>query len=928
MKKLSFLVFLLMFGALLSAQTTVTGKITDNNGLPIPGANVKVVGKSLGTTSDFDGKFNLSANIEVPFLVEFSLIGFESKTVNVLKNNQIVNVTLNEGQTILDEVVVSASRTPERIMESPVTIERMDLKTIKGTASPSFYDGLENLKGVDFNTNSLTFKSVNTRGFATFSNTRFVQLVDGMDNSSPALNFVIGNLLGTSELDIYSIELLPGASSALYGANAFNGILFMNSKNPFDFPGVSAYGKTGITSQKAAGDNDFVDAGIRFAYKFSNRFAAKTSFSFMKGTDWYAVDYRDLRNSTYTRATPNYDGLNVYGDEVVTTLNFDQLGGLPAGTLGSAAVSRTGYNESDMMDYNAETTKFDVSLHYRPFENDLEVIFNGKVGLGQTIYQGANRYSIKDFYLQQYKLEIKNNDFYIRGYITSESAGNSYDTRFAAINLNRMWKSDTQWFTQYATTFIGARLGALPGGPQSATQAHATARSVADTGRLIPGTAAFSNGLANITSDPDLLTGAKFVDGSKIYNIEGNYNFNKLIDFAEIQLGGSIRNYSLNSEGTIFTDYDGPIEFKEYGAYMQVQKKLANDRLKLTGSIRYDKNELMEGNYSPRASISYAAGESKNHNFRASFQTGFKNPTTQDLYIGLDIGQAILVGSSKDNLDRYTSRPLNVSTTGRMFGNPATVTLSGRAAYENSFTLTSVLNGTYQKATVNYVKPEEVFAYEVGYRAALRGIAFDLNAYMNKYNDFIATKTVVVPYYGKVDLTDTYQTGATTFTPRALVALSQNDWRAFQVYTNSTSTVKSYGGSVGVSTNVFNNFEFGVNYTYAKLDFDQSKEPDFEAGFNTPEHKVKVSLGKAELFKNFGFNVNVRWNDSYLWQATFADGVLPATTVVDAQVNLTVPSWKSVFKIGGANLGGKEYQSAIGTGYVGSQFFASWTINP
>ena len=58
-------------------------------------------------------------------------------------------------------------------MESPVSIERMDSRAIKNTSAPSFYDGLENLKGVDVNTNSLTFKSVNTRGFATFANDTF-----------------------------------------------------------------------------------------------------------------------------------------------------------------------------------------------------------------------------------------------------------------------------------------------------------------------------------------------------------------------------------------------------------------------------------------------------------------------------------------------------------------------------------------------------------------------------------------------------------------------------------------------------------------------------------------------------------------------------------------------------------------------------------
>lgn len=924
MKKLLSVVFALFVGSVMVAQTTISGVVTEaKTEQPIPGANIKVVGKSIGTTTDFDGNFSFTVNQDPPFAIEVSLIGFSSTKVDITKNNQNVSVSLAEAATVLDEIVVSASRTPERVLESPVTIERMDARAIKNTSSPSFYDGLENLKGVDVNTSSLTFKSINTRGFATFANTRFMQLVDGMDNSSPALNFNLGNLLGMSELDVNTVELLPGASSALYGANAFNGILFMTSKNPFDYEGVSVYVKTGLTSQKAAGDNNFVDAGVRMAHKFSDKFAAKASFSYLKGTEWYATDYEDYSNPGATRANPDYDGLNVYGDEVSTSLDFDALSGLPAGTLGAATVSRTGYDEVDLMDYVAESAKVDVSLNYRPFADDLEISYNAKFGNGSTIYQGANRYSLKNFFMQQHKLEIKNDNFFVRGYITDEDAADSYDSRFAAINLNRMWKSDTQWFTEYAQTYIGARLGLIPGLPAlDDTSAHGLARQVAQTGALVPGTAAFDSALKQVTSDPDLSTGAKFQDETKIYHVDGNYNFNEIVDFADVMVGGSWRQYSLNSSGTIFTDYDGPIDYNEYGAYMQVQKKFVDDRLKFTGSLRYDKAKNFDGNYSPRISVSYSLGEGKTRNLRASFQTGFRNPTTQDQYIGLDAGRAILVGSAPDNLDRYTSAPLAVSGTGQFLGFPATVQLTGRDAYENSFSLSSVEAGAPTKADFGYVKPEKVTAYEIGYRAGFGKFALDMSAYYNQYEDFIGNKTVLVPYYG--DPAD--------FDPIApslsAIALSLGDFKPFQVYTNSTADISSYGGSIGMTSKIFGNYNFGLSYTFAKLDFDQSTDPDYEAGFNTPEHKVKVSFGNTELYENLGFNVNFRWSDEYLWQSSFVDTMVAARTVVDAQINYTVPSFKSTFKIGASNIGGKEYFSAPGVGKIGSQYFMSWTINP
>lgn len=932
MKKLLSIIFVLFMGSVMFAQTSITGKVKEaKTGEPISGANIKVAGKSIGTTTDFDGNFSFKVAQNPPFILEISLIGYTSTKVEITKNEQTVSVVLDETATALDEVVVSASRTPERILESPVTIERMDVRDIKNTSSPNFYDGLENLKGVDVTTSSLTFKSVNTRGFATIANSRFMQLVDGMDNSSPALNFNLGNLLGMSELDISTVELLPGASSALYGANAFNGILFMTSKNPFDSPGVSVYGRTGLTSQKAAGDNKFADVGIRMAYKFSNKFAAKASFSYLKGTEWYATEYRDFNNPSFDRSNPAYDGLNVYGDEVSTSLDFDALAGIPAGTLGKATVSRTGYNEVDVMDYVAESVKADFALHYRPFANSFEVIYNAKFGKGNTIYQGANRYSLKNFFLQQHKIEFRGENFFVRGYITDEDAGDSYDSRFAAINLNRSWKSDKQWFTEYATTYIGGRLGLIPGMPalDDAT-AHSVARGAAQTGALVPGTPAFKNAFNKVISDPNLLTGAKFQDGTKIYHTDGNYNFGNAIDFAEIQVGGSWRKYSLNSFGTIFTDYDGPINYEEYGAYTQIQKKFADDRLKFTGSLRYDKAKNFDGNVSPRVSLSYSLGEGKTRNLRASFQTGFRNPTTQDQYIGLDVGRAILVGSAPDNLDRYTTSPIYVSDNGRPYiGGSDTVQLSGRRAYDNSWTLASVnafgasaAQGTpnpelLENANPTLVKPEKVSAYELGYRAGFGKLSLDASAYYNEYQDFIGVKTVLVPLYGTV--------GDNSL---SLLALQNKDYKPFQVYTNSPADISSYGATIGIDTKILGNYSFGVSYTFAKFEFDQSTDPDYEASFNTPEHKVKVSFGNTDVVENLGFNVNLRWSDEYLWEATFADGMVDARTVVDAQINYTVPKWKSLFKIGGANIGGIEYYSAPGVGKTGSQYFVSWTINP
>ncbi|MGB5361266.1 MAG: TonB-dependent receptor [Eudoraea sp.] len=916
-----------MFGIGAYSQTTVNGNVADENGQPVPGANVVIVGKAIGTTSDFDGNFVLETSEVPPFQLKITSIGYSEATADVTANNQTISVILSETQTFLDEVVISASRTPERIFESPVTVERLGLEAIKNTTAADFYGGLENLKGVDINTNSLTFKSVNTRGFATFANTRFMQLVDGMDNSTPALNFPIGNLVGLIEPDVLSIELLPGASSALYGANAFNGILFMRSKSPWQYQGISATIKQGLTSQVAAGDNSYTDFGIRAAYKFSDKFAGKVNFGYLKGTDWAATSEVDKFDPTLTRADLNYDGINVYGDEVSQDLKsvavtLEGLGILPEGAnalVPAVEVSRTGYNEQDLTNYNAESIKADWGLYYRPIKgNSLEISYVGKVGTGSTIYQGTNRYNINGFFQQQQKFEVRNDNFFVRGYLVADKAGDSYDMVFTGININRRWKDDRTWFGEYAGTYVQATLGGA-----TDAQAHAAARAQAESGRFLPGTPEFQNAFNSVIKDPDLASGSQFKDASKYYHADGNYNFSHLTDWANIQVGGSFRQYSLNSFGTIYTDFDGPIDYSEYGIYTQIQKDLELNQsmnLKLTGSIRYDKSEFFDGFFSPR--ISAGLTINSEHNIRASVQTGFRNPTTQDLFIGLDAGRAILIGSASENLDRY-SRDFDVSGGGQDLGQPATITQTGSVAYNNSYSASSVMAFSQTRnpadliiANPGLVKPEQVTSFEIGYRGKIDILTLDFNTYYNKYKDFISQEVVIAPYYGTVG------DGSLS-----VAAIANGDIQTWSTYTNSDVDISSYGASLGLTLRILGNFDLGGSYTFTKQDFDQEANPDFMSNFNTPEHKFKASFGNTELFDNFGFNIAYRFSDDYFWEATFGNGVVPEYHTLDAQFNYRVPSIKSTFKIGGSNILGTEYFTAFGTGFIGSIYYVSWSIN-
>jgi len=923
-------IFMMLFCVFSYAQTTVTGSVTDKNSQPLSGATVVIVGTSTGVVADFDGNYSITSDMDTPFTLEASSVGFKAMSAEV-SSSSTVNFTL-EDNTALDEVVVSASRTPQRIFESPVTIERFGIKDIETNASADFYDGLENLKGVDINVNSLTFKAINTRGFATFANTRFVQLVDGMDNSAPALNFPLGNLLGMTETDVLSVELIPGSSSALYGANAFNGILLMESKSPFDHQGISGQYKHGITSQDAAGDNEFRDVQIRWGHKFSDKLAMKVNFAYLRGTDWIAdseVDKLgrvDENGVGLTRAAHNHDGINIYGDEVATNINgvaqaMEGLGLLPAGAsalVPNTVVSRTGYREVDLTDHVARSKKADWGLYWRPNADDFEVSYVGKIGTGETVYQGTNRYGIENFLMTQHKLEVKDDNFNFKGYMTSDWAGDSYDMNFTAININRSWKGDTQWFGEYVGAIVLGQLGGL-----TIDQAHALGRNTADTGRLMPGTQGYLDAFETVVNNPDLTTGAKFQDESKVYHADFNYNFGHMWDWAEVQVGGSYREYSLNSSGTIFTDYDGPINYGDFGVYTQWVKNMADDRFTVTAAARYDKAEFSDGAITPRVALAYTAGKDRNHNIRLSYQTGYRNPTTQDLFIGLDVGIARLIGSSPDNPARYV-RDYPVSVAGQALGAPAVVTLTGEAAFNNSFSASSVQAmaatgnpGLLEASGVEHVKPEQMQSIEFGWRAKLsNAFTIDANIYRNAYQDFISTEAVISPYYGQVG-----DNGL------SILAIANGDFETYSAYTNTDAEIESWGATVGVRTKIFNGYDLSANYTKSVLEFDQEAYPDFATNWNTPEDKWKVQFGNTNLFDNVGFNVAWRWFSDFYWEATFGNGDVPSTHVIDAQINFTIPKWNSVIKIGGANIGGDEYFTAFGSGFIGTQYYISWTAN-
>ena len=922
--------------------TTISGSVMDaDSGEALIGVNILVKGQVIGTISDIQGNFSLKVNQSPPLTLVFSMVGYSPQEREITDSNATnVDITLNE-QTILgQEIVVSASRVEESILQSPVSVEKMDILSIRNSPADTYYKAIGNLKGVDMTSSSINFQIINARGFNSTGNVRFVQLIDGMDTQAPALNFPIGNLNGPSELDVESVEFIPGASSALYGPNAFNGILMIQSKSPFEYQGLSAFYKQGVNHiggrpGEPQTPQPMYEGSIRYAHAFNNKVAFKLNASFMKAEDWYGTDQTDLtsRSQGDLPFNPGANRVHVFGDEVSNNIGLlrnvgaiQSIFGGYANSLPDQVVSRTGYEERELVDYGAENYKLNAALHYRVTDRaELSYTFN--FGSGTSVYTGAQRYSFNKFFISQHKLELRGDNFFLRGYTTRENSGDSYIADLTGVNINNEWKDNTSWFTEYTVAYLQNIIGqgiapGITGTPEQQAAAHNAARQVADQGRYLPGSAEFENSKANVAAD-FIPAGSLFNDQSKMYMAEGQYDFKNEIDFMDLQVGASYRLYELRSNGTIFADVEGnDITIAELGAFAQASKRVANEKLKLTGSLRFDKNENFDGQFSPRLSAVYTEGTS---NLRVAFQTGFRNPTTQAQHIDLNVVAARLIGGLPFYRQKY-----NIFENGFT---QASVNQYIAAVGSGKSPVDPEATGLLDRVeSLPELRPEQVKSLEVGYKGLLAAnrLLIDFAYYYNIYNDFITQTSIRKasgPVFPGAAMNTTEGAINAVNAPTLLTPITTPGMEnTFQTYTNLVNEeVKAHGAALGLAYNFPNDFTLSGNYNYNKLL--TSIGPNFLNDFNTPEHKTNITIGNREIRENIGFSVTYRYQSQFRWESSFAMGDVPEIHNVDAQISYKLSSLKSILKLGGSNVFNTRYFQNYGGPTIGAIYYVSITFD-
>ena len=814
----------------------------------------------------------------------------------------------------LDEVVISVSKRDESILKSPLSIENVNNQFLKQSAGTTFFDALENVKGVQMITASLGFKIINTRGFTNTTNVRFTQLVDGIDNQAPHLGTPIGNAMGPSDLDIDRVEIMPGTASALYGLNAVNGLANFITKNPFNSIGLTFQQKIGVNhiGSDSSSPKIFSESSFRIAEKLSKKIAFKINGTFTKADDWIANDRTDLNSNANSGVgitgginNPGYDPVNGYGNESsnrrILTLHGKRY-----------VVARTGYMEQDVTDYDVQNVKTDLGLHYQLTPRAI-ISYTYRYAEIDNVYQRANRFALKDYILQQHSIDFKNNIFQFKAFITSENTGESYNLRSAAENLDRRFKSDNNWYSDFATAFNNAM--ATPG--TEPIQALSQARLVADQGRLQPDTEEFNRALKELSAINNWDFGAALRVKDKLIHGEAQADLIKILgDWIEkkngldILMGVDYQSYIINPDGNYFinpteNDIFETFTYGKSGGFVQTSKSLLKGKIKLSATLRVDKNDYFKTKFNPR--ISGVITPWNNQSIRMSFQSGSRFPSIFEGFSNVNSGGVRRVGGLKVMSNGVFENAYLRSSIDKF---QTAVT----SDFNNGMTLDDAIEqekGLLIKNYYTYLKPEHITSFEIGYKALFfkRRLKTDLDFYFNKYNNFIAQVEMNVPNTTMTDSIPYYLNDRTKQT-------------RYRIYTNSQSIVYNFGASFGLSYLLGEYYNISANISYSELNR-TDKSDGFEDGFNTPKWITNISFGGERIFKKIDFIITYKYQSSFYWRSFLVNGEVKAYGTIDAQASYDFMKSKFNVKLGATNVLNSYYNSFLGGPSIGGLYYTT-----
>lgn len=902
--------------------------------------------------------------IFTPILLSLSIIKFSFAQVTSKKKN------IELDTLYLKEVIVSASRTAEPLMETPVSVERLTAGQLKRLPSTEFISSLSRLKGVDVSQSSWLITSFSTRGFNSSKAERVVQLADYVDVASPTASLYYGNWVGVSELDMESVDVVFGANSALYGSNAFNGVLLMHSKDPFKYQGLSA--------SLRGGNRSMIDGQLRYAKVLGNRFAFKLSVNYFEADEFLASNSSAIKRVTSgglagsdplnnaEGSNTGWNAINRYG-EVGSTVTTSSLTALNNNQ--SYRIYTRGYTEAEMANwpestgnpfklfnngnYKAGNYRINPSLHWQIRPN-IRAVYEYRLSVSNGIFQSTSRYAQRGMKYDVHRIELKSDKWFLRAYTVFDYGGKAYDlgslasglmnapmaagnqpngSRYPtfAQNYFSVWN---QVFTAARTTGLnaGAALNAFAPNPsggvpaaytlpqaiagnQSIEAAQALATQLASGVQLPVGSPLFQQLREQVVAGIGLIDvngtktvrGAAFANTARFWDISGQREWN--IGKLNAIVGASYRTHLLQSSGTLFSD--GPSSpIAPNTNEVQYRDRIVNWDGGAYGQLRYSV-------WQDRLKLAAAGRFDQFRNFGSRFSPRLSAVLSlgdnRQHNFRLNYAQAFRQPAQLDQfiyLDFGTLLVAGNVTNGYQGLNAVSALPNGQA------------NPDFLKPiTLKKIAPEQMNTWEIGYKGQLlKGLYVDASYYRSVYNDFIGT----LRFYGREDgLAPTGVPLPTATGDFAKPTTDRTRGRLMQTWVNADKKVQTQGAMLSVEYFYSKKLNVNANYTWSHIN--EADVPGLILGFNTPTHKFNVGI-QGEPIKHVSYAFNYRHTSGYTYFMPVDEGYIQAFGTLDGQLNYHLPKIKSTLRVGGTNLLNANAVQVYGAAPIGRIVYLGWVF--
>ena len=587
MKKLIYLL-ILFTSSQLFAQVSISGTIKDDENLPLPGVTVMVKGTSTATSTDVSGNYTIQvANPSATTVLVYSYIGYTSieKTIDEKAGStQTISFKMEKEDVGLNTVVVSASRRKEKLIDAPASVTVLTADKLTTNTPLTVVDNLKKVPGVDIMETGLYASNVTVRGFNNIFSGSLMTLVDNRIASVPSLKLNAFQLIPTSQGDISKMELVRGPGSALYGPNASDGVLYIETKSPLAMTkkiSVDLSHTFGISDQKyqyATRDSNapaqqtdktwVYTPELRIAAKPVSWMGFKVSGSYATGSDWKYYDSREPKVGDLMWYGTASNGNVFQNDSIIVDRNND--GSIRYDTAING-IKDTGYVRNSKFDRDFKIRKFNFDGRFDfQITKDITLVLNGGMSNATNLELtglGAGQAKNWKYYYAQARFKWKN--LFFQYYLNGSNSGETY---------------------------------------------------------LIPQVSATAQPPHKIQP---------LLDKSKLHVVQVQHSWKPRTNLNLIY-GADVLMTRPQTDGTINGRFEKVDNINQYGGYIQGDWDIIK-QLKLVAAFRLDYHDKMkEVMFSPRAALVYKVNPS--NTLRITYNRAFSTPSTLNLYLDLSNG--------------------------------------------------------------------------------------------------------------------------------------------------------------------------------------------------------------------------------------------------------------------------------------------------